>query len=63
MNQELEQYLKFFIEYRQRDWLEWLATAEFAVNNKVHLATKVSVKIIESGLCFFLFSFSFLFYF
>jgi len=29
------------MEYRQRDWLEWLATAEFAVNNKVHLATKV----------------------
>ena len=29
------------MEYRQRDWLEWLATAEFAVNNKVHSATKV----------------------
>ena len=22
MNQELEQYLRFFMEYRQRDWLE-----------------------------------------
>jgi len=41
MNQELEQYLRFFIEYRQRDWPEWLATAEFVVNNKVHSATKV----------------------
>jgi len=41
MNQELEQYLRFFIEYRQRDWPEWLATAEFAVNNKIHLATRV----------------------
>jgi len=41
MNQELEQYLWFFIENRQKDWPEWLAAAEFAVNNKVHIATKV----------------------
>ena len=41
MNQELEQYLQFFIEHRQKDWPEWLAAAEFAVNNKVHTATKV----------------------
>ena len=41
MNQELEQYLRFFTEYRQRDWPEWLATAEFVVNNKVHIATKI----------------------
>jgi len=26
---------------RQRDWLEWLVTAEFAVNNKIYIATKV----------------------
>ena len=38
MNQELEQYLWFFIEYRQKDWPEWLAAAEFVVNNKVHMA-------------------------
>ena len=42
MNQELEQYLRFFVDHRQKDWLEWLASAEFAVNNKVHIATKVS---------------------
>ena len=23
------------------DWLEWLASAEFVINNKVHMATKV----------------------
>ena len=34
--------MQFFIEHRQKDWLEWLASAEFAVNNKVHIATKVS---------------------
>ena len=41
MNQELEQYLQFFIEHRQKDWPEWLAAVEFAINNKVHIATKV----------------------
>ena len=41
MNQELEQYLRFFIEHRQKDWPEWLAAAEFAINNKVHMATKI----------------------
>ena len=42
INQELEQYLQFFVEYRQKDWPEWLVSAEFAVNNKVYTATKVS---------------------
>ena len=41
MNQELEQYLRLFVEHRQRDWPEWLVTAEFAVNNKAHTATKI----------------------
>ena len=49
MNQELEQYLRFFIEYRQRDWLEWLVTVEFAVNNKIHTATKISPFIANYG--------------
>ena len=30
------------MDYRQKDWLEWLASAEFTVNNKVHTATKIS---------------------
>jgi len=42
MNQELEQYLRFFVDHRQKDWPEWLALAEFVVNNKVHTATNVS---------------------
>ena len=41
-NQELEQYLRIYINYRQINinWLEQLATAEFTFNNKVHKATK-----------------------
>jgi len=49
MNQEVEQYLRFFIEHRQRDWPEWLAAAEFAINNKVHTATKVSPFMANYG--------------
>jgi len=30
------------VEYRQKNWPEWLASAEFSVNNKVYMATKVS---------------------
>ena len=29
------------MDHRQKDWLEWLASAEFAVNNKVHMTTKI----------------------
>ena len=29
------------MDHRQKDWPEWLASAEFAVNYKVHMATKV----------------------
>ena len=41
MNQELEQYLQFFIEHRQKNWPEWMAVVEFMINNKIHTATKV----------------------
>jgi len=40
VNQELEQYLRVFINYRQEQWPDWLGTAEFAYNNKIHMATK-----------------------
>ena len=49
MNQELEQYLRLFIKHRQKDWPEWLVVAEFAVNNKVHTATKVSPFMANYG--------------
>ena len=42
VNQELEQYLRMFIDHRQEQWPEWLGTAEFAYNNKVHSSTRTS---------------------
>ena len=35
-NQELEVYLKAFVDYYQDDWAEWLPFAEFAYNNHVN---------------------------
>jgi len=40
VNQELEQYLRMFIDHRQEQWPDWLRMAEFAYNNKVHSSTK-----------------------
>ena len=41
-NQELEQYLRMFIDHRQEQWPEWLGTAEFVYNNKAHSSTRMS---------------------
>jgi len=49
MNQELEQYLRMFIDHQQEQWPEWLGTAEFAYNNKVQTSTKVSLFKANSG--------------
>ena len=41
VNQELEQYLRVFINHRQEQWPDWLGTAEFVYNNKIHAITKI----------------------
>ena len=42
INQELEQYLRMFVDHGQEQWPEWLGTVEFAYNNKKHIATQIS---------------------
>ena len=49
MNQKLEQYLRFFVDHRQKNWLEQIASVEFAINNKAYLMTKVSLFIANYG--------------
>jgi len=49
MNQKLKQYLQFFIDHRQKNWSEWLVSAEFAINNKIHSTTKMSLFIANYG--------------
>ena len=42
VNQELEQYLRMFIDYRQEQWPKWLGTTEFTYNNITHSSTQMS---------------------
>jgi len=49
MNQELEQYLRMFIDHCQEQWPEWLGTVEFAYNNKVYSGTKVLLFEANNG--------------
>jgi len=36
VNQELENYLRFYITYLQNDWVLYLPMAEFVRNNSIH---------------------------
>jgi len=49
INQELEQYLRVFIDHRQEQWPDWLETAEFAYNNKIYAVTKNSLFKVNYG--------------
>ena len=49
VNQELEQYLRMFIDYKQGQWPDQLGIAEFAYNNKVHSSTKTLLFKVNYG--------------
>jgi transposase InsO family protein len=50
VNQELEQYLRLFVNERQDNWEELLPVAEFQYNNRVHTATKESPFLLDTGM-------------
>jgi hypothetical protein len=49
VNQELEQYLRVFVNERQDDWDELLLMAEFQYNNHVHSGTQQTPFYLDSG--------------
>src|SRR5882762_9876314 len=49
VNQEIEQYLRLFIEHRQSDWMNWLPMAEFSYNNRMQAATKNTPFMLNFG--------------
>src|SRR5260221_1580837 len=49
MNQEIEAYLHVFVSHRQDDWADWLPLAEFAYNNKIHVATHWTPFELDAG--------------
>ena len=38
-----------YINHRQGNWLEWLATTKFVFNNKIYLETKLSLFKVNYG--------------
>lgn len=49
VNQEIEQYLRIFVNHQQNNWSEWTAMAQFAYNDKVHTATSFSPFYMTHG--------------
>ena len=49
VNQELEQYIRLFVNERQNDWDDLLPLAEFQYNNHVHSSTQQTPFMLETG--------------
>lgn len=49
VNQEIEQYLRMFVNYHQNDWANWLPMAAFSYNNKIHTSTGFSPLFVNKG--------------
>ncbi len=49
VDQEVEKYLRIFVNHQQTDWSDWLPLAEFTHNNRVHSATKKSPFMVLYG--------------
>ena len=49
VNQELEQYLRLFVNERQDDWVDLLPLAEFQYNNHVHSSTQHPPFLLDGG--------------
>jgi len=39
INQEVKAFLKYYVNYEQDNWIEWLAAVEFQYNNKRYITT------------------------
>ena len=49
VNQEVEQFLRLFVNQRQDDWYDWISIAEFAYNDRVHASTQASLFMLDAG--------------
>jgi len=38
INQEIESFLQYYVNYQQDNWIEWLAAVKFQYNDKRHMA-------------------------
>ena len=49
VNQEVEQFLRLFINQRQDNWYDWISIAEFAYNDRVHTSTQASPFMLDAS--------------
>ena len=49
VNQEIEQYLRLFVNQRQDDWFDWISLAEFSYNNQIHSSTQTTPFLLDNG--------------
>jgi hypothetical protein len=49
INQEIEQYLRLFINHRQWDWVNWLPMVEFTYNNRMQSSTRSTPFLLNFG--------------
>ena len=49
INQEIETFLQYYVNYRQDDWAEWITAAEFQYNDKKYVATEQIPFVLTFG--------------
>jgi hypothetical protein len=49
VNQEVEKYIRAYVDYLQKDWAEWIDMAEFSLNDKKHSSTGFTPFYINYG--------------
>ena len=49
MNQTVEQYLQAYINYKQNDWVSYLAIAQYTYNNTENEKTKITPFFVNYG--------------
>jgi len=49
VNQEVEQFLRLFVNQQQDDWYEWVSIAESTYNDRIHASTRSSPFVLDTG--------------
>ena len=49
INQEIEQWLRLFVNQCQDDWYEWVSLAELTYNNRIHSSTQMALFMLDNG--------------
>jgi hypothetical protein len=49
LNQDVEAFLRLYVNHMQDDWSEWLVQAEFSYANRVHSATGYTPFYLDNG--------------